>query len=47
MSKYFLKPSSYKENIKVKIYLTNYATKNDIENITHVRNFALKKNLAN
>ena len=48
MSEYFPKPSSHKENIKVKIDLTNYATKEDINNITHVNtlNFALKTNLA-
>ena len=46
MSQYFPKPSSHEENIKVKIDLTNYATKEDI---THVdtSNFALKTNLAN
>ena len=49
MSEYFPKPSSHEENIKVKIDLTNYATKEDIKNITHVNtsNFALKTNLAN
>ena len=49
MSKYFPKPSSHEENIKVKIDLTNYATKEDIKNITHVdtSSFALKTNLAN
>ena len=49
MSQYFPKPSSHEENIKVKIDLTNYATKEDIKNITHVdtSNFALKTNLAN
>ena len=36
MSEYFPKPSSHEKNIKVKIHLTNYATKEDIENITHV-----------
>ena len=43
------KPSSHEENIKVKIDLTNYATKEDIKDITHVdtSNFALKTNLAN
>ena len=48
MSEYFPKPSSHKENIKVKIDLTNYATKEDIKNITHVNTlkFALKTNLA-
>ena len=40
---------SYGENIKVKIDLSNYATKVDIKNITHVdtSNFASKTNLAN
>ena len=49
MSKYFPKPASDYKNIKVKIDLTNYATKKDIEDITHVdtSNFALKANLAN
>ena len=49
MSEYFPKLTSYKENNKVKIDLTNYATKEDIENITHVNtsNFALKTNFAN
>ena len=49
MSEYFPKPSNHKENtIKVKIDLTNYATKEDIKNITHVNtsNFALKTNLS-
>ena len=48
MSKYFPKPSSHEENIKVKTDLTNYATKADIENITHIdtSNFALKTNLS-
>ena len=48
MSEYFPKPSSHEENIKVKIDLTNYATKEDIKNITHVDtwSFALKTNLA-
>ena len=49
MSEYFPKPSSHEKNIKVKIDLANYATKTDINNITHVdtSNFALKTNLAN
>ena len=46
MSEYFPKPSSHEENIKVKIDLTNFATKDDINNITHVdtSSFALKTN---
>ena len=49
MSEYFPKPSSHEKNIKVKIDLTNYATKADINNISHVDTscFALKTNLAN
>ena len=49
MSQYFPKPSNHKENIKVKVDLSNYATKADIKDITHVdtSNFALKANLAN
>ena len=48
MSQYFPTPSSHKENIKVEIDLSNYATKDDIKNITHVdtSSFALKTNLS-
>ena len=48
MSEYFPKPQSHEENIKVKIDLSNYATKEDIKNITHVdtSGFALKTNLS-
>ena len=48
MSEYFRKPSSHEENIKVKIDLTNCATRDDIKNIIHVdtSNFALKTNLS-
>ena len=48
MSQYFPKPSSHEENIKVKIDLSNYATKEDTKNITNVNtsNFALKTNLS-
>ena len=48
MSEYFPKPSNHKKNIKVEVDLTNYATKADIKNITHVDTsiFALKTNLA-
>ena len=44
----FPAPSSHKENIKVEIDLSNYATKRDINDITHVdtSNFALKTNLS-
>ena len=50
MSEYFPQPLwSYGENVKVKIDLSNYVTKADIKNITHVdtSNFASKTNLAN
>ena len=50
MSKYFPKsPRSYGENISVSVDLSNYATKTDIKNITHIdtSGFALKTNLAN
>ena len=48
MSQYFPSPSSHKENIKAEIDLSNYATKKDINDITHVdtSNFALKTNLS-
>ena len=50
MSQYFPKP--YKQfgwDINVKVNISNYATKADIKNITHVdtSSFALKTNLAN
>ena len=51
MSQYFPKPfnSHFGDSIKVKIDLSNYATKTDIKNISHVdtSRFALKTNLAN
>ena len=49
MSQYFSKPfRSFGGNIKVKVDLSNYATKADIKNITRVdtSNFALKTSLA-
>ena len=50
MSQYFLKPfnSHFVESIEVKIDLSNYATKADITNISHVdtSSFALTTNLA-
>ena len=36
MSRYFPTPSSQKENIKVEIDLSNYTTKKDFNDITHV-----------
>ena len=51
MSQYFCKPfnSHFGDSIKVKIDLSNYATKAGIKNISHVAtsSFALKTNLAN
>ena len=50
MSKYFPKSfRSFGRNINVKVDLSNYATKTDIKNVSHVdtSNFALKTNLAN
>ena len=50
MSRFFPKPfRSFGGNINVKVDLSNYATKADIKNISHVdtSSFALKTNLAN
>ena len=50
MSQYFPKPfKSFGGNINVKVDLSNYATKTDLKNVTHVdtSRFALKTNLAN
>ena len=51
MIQYFPKPfnSHFGGSIKVKIDLSNYATKTDIKNISHVdtSSFVLKTNLAN
>ena len=49
MSQYFPKPfKSFGRNINVKVDLSNYATKTDLKNVTHVdtSSFALKANLA-
>ena len=49
MSQYFPKPfKSFGGNINVKVDLSNYATKTDLKNVTHVdtSGFALKTNLA-
>ena len=47
MSQYF--PEPFGGNINVKVDLSNYATKDDIKNITHIdtSSFELKTNLAN
>ena len=50
MSQYFPKPfRSFGANIYVKVDLSNYATKTNLKNVTHVdtSSFALKRNLAN
>ena len=50
MSNYFLKPyNQFGRDTNVKVDLSNYATKADIKNISHVdtSSFALKTNLAN
>ena len=50
MSQYFPKPyEAFSRDINVKIDLSNYATKADIKNISHIdtSSFALKANLAN
>ena len=50
MSQYFPNPyESFGEDINVKIDLSSYATKKDINNIIHINtsSFALKTNLAN
>ena len=49
MSQYFPKPfRSFGGNVNVKVDLSNYATKTDLKNVTHVdtSNFPLKTNLA-
>ena len=49
MSQYFPKPfRSFGGNINAKVDLSNYVTKTDLKNVTHVdtSGFALKKNLA-
>ena len=50
MGKFCSKPyKQFGRNIKVKVYLSNYAVKADIKNISHVdtSSFVLKRNLAN
>ena len=50
MSQYFPKPyEPFDGDINTKVDLSNYATKADIKNISHVdtSTFALKTNLAN
>ena len=50
MSTFFPKPyKAFGKDIKVKVDLSNYATKTDLKNVAHVdtSSFALKSNLAN
>ena len=48
MSQYFPPDNNSSGNIKVELDLSNYATKNDVKNITHVdvSSYATKTNLA-
>ena len=48
MSTYYPPSKSSSSNVKVELDLTNYATKTDLKNITHVEvsSFASKTNLA-
>ena len=49
MNQYFPKPyKSFEGNINVKVDLSNYATKSDIKNISHVdtSSYSLKTDLA-
>ena len=49
ISQYFLKPyEPFSGDINIKVDLSNYATKTDIKNISHIdtSSFALKSNLA-
>ena len=49
MSQYFPKPfRSFGGNINVKVDLSNYATKTDLKNVTHIdtSHFPMKTNLA-
>ena len=49
MSQYFPKPfRNFGGNINVEVYLSNYATKTDLKNVTHIdtSSFTLKTNLS-
>ena len=47
-NKYFPRYRSSRRDIKVELYLSNYATKTNLKNVTHadISSFALKTNLA-
>ena len=50
MSQYFRKPfRNFRGNINVRVVLSNYATRTDLKNVTHIDTwiFALKTNLGN
>ena len=50
MSRFFPKSfRSFRRNVNVKLDLSNYVTKTDLKNVTHIdtSGFALKRNLAN
>ena len=45
MSQYFSKPyEPFGGDINVKVGLSNYATKTDLKNVSHISSFALKSN---
>ena len=48
MGTFFSRSRRFRRDIKVKLDLSNYATKTDLKNVTHVdvRSFASKTNLA-
>ena len=48
MSQYFPPYNTFSNNVKAELDLSNYATKDDVKNITHedVSSFASKTNLA-
>ena len=48
MGTFFSQSRRFRRDIKVKLDLSNYATKTDLKNVTHVdvRRFASKTNLA-
>ena len=49
MSEYFAKPWSLGANVKIELYLSNYATKADFQNVAGVdtSDFSKKNNLSN
>ena len=47
MSEYFPKPKFLGANLKVKLDMSNYATKADLKNATGVKGFTKNTNLVN